>query len=120
MKAAARDALARNDTKYTAVDGARVLKEAVVAKLKRDNALDYRPDQVLISNGAKQSCYNACLALLDPGDEVIILAAVLGVVSRHGRARRRDAGDRAVDGRARLQDLGRTSSRLRSRRARVF
>jgi aspartate aminotransferase len=74
VKAAARDALARNDTKYTAVDGARVLKEAVVAKLKRDNALDYLPDQVLISNGAKQSCYNACLALLDPGDEVIIPA----------------------------------------------
>ena len=74
VKAAARDALARNDTKYTAVDGARALKEAVVAKLKRDNGLDYRPEQVLISSGAKQSCYNACLALLDPGDEVIIPA----------------------------------------------
>lgn len=73
-KAAARDALARNDTKYTAVDGSRSLKEAVVAKLKRDNGLDYRPDQVLISSGAKQSCYNACLALLDPADEVIIAA----------------------------------------------
>ena len=74
VKAAARDALARNDTKYTAVDGARLLKEAVVAKFKRDNGLDYTPEQVLVSNGAKQSCYNACLALLDPGDEAIIPA----------------------------------------------
>jgi aspartate aminotransferase len=74
IKAAARDALARNDTKYTAVDGSRLLKEAVVAKLKRENGLDYRAEQVLISSGAKQSCYNACLALLDPGDEVIIPA----------------------------------------------
>ena len=74
VKAAARDALARNDTKYTPVDGARLLKEAVVAKLKRDNGLDYRPDQVLISSGAKQSCYNACLALLDADDEAIIPA----------------------------------------------
>ena len=74
VKAAARDALARNDTKYTAVDGARLVKEAVVAKLKRENGLDYRTEQVLISSGAKQSCYNACLALLDSGDEVIIPA----------------------------------------------
>jgi len=74
VKAAARDALARDDTKYTAVDGARPLKEAVCAKFKRDNGLDYSPEQVLISSGAKQSCYNACLALLDPGDEAIIPA----------------------------------------------
>ena len=74
VKAAARDALARNDTKYTAVDGTRALKEAVVTKLARENGLEYTPDQVLISSGAKQSCYNACLALLDPGDEAIIPA----------------------------------------------
>jgi aspartate aminotransferase len=74
VKAAAREAIARNDTKYTAVDGARSLKEAIVAKLKRDNRLAYATDQVLVSSGAKQSCYNACLALLDPGDEVIIPA----------------------------------------------
>jgi aspartate aminotransferase len=74
VKAAARDAIARNDTKYTAVDGTRLLKGAVVAKLKRDNGLDYTAEQVLISSGAKQSCYNACLALLDPGDEVVIPA----------------------------------------------
>jgi aspartate aminotransferase len=74
VKDAARDALARNDTKYTAVDGARALKEAIVAKLRRDNHLEYSLDQVLVSSGAKQSCYNACLALLDPGDEAIIPA----------------------------------------------
>ena len=74
IKAAAREALARNDTKYTAVDGSRALKEAVVTKFERDNGLRYTPDQVLISSGAKQSCYNACLALLEPGDEAIVLA----------------------------------------------
>jgi aspartate aminotransferase len=74
VKAAARDAIARNDTKYTAVDGTRPLKEAIAAKFKRDNRLEYAPEQILVSSGAKQSCYNACLALLDPGDEAIIPA----------------------------------------------
>jgi aspartate aminotransferase len=74
IKAAAADALARNDTKYTPVDGSRLLKEAIVAKLERDNGLRYAPEQVLVSTGAKQSCYNACLALLDPGDEAIVVA----------------------------------------------
>ena len=74
IKAAAVQALARNDTKYTAVDGSRELKEAIVAKLSRDNGLAYSPEQVLVSTGAKQSCYNACLALLDPGDEAIVVA----------------------------------------------
>ncbi len=74
IKAAATAALARNDTKYTPVDGARALKDAVVAKLARDNGLQYTAEQVLVSTGAKQSCYNACLALLDPGDEAIVVA----------------------------------------------
>jgi aspartate aminotransferase len=74
IKAAASQALVRNDTKYTPVDGARALKDAIVAKLKRDNGLGYSPEQVLVSTGAKQSCYNACLALLDPGDEAIVVA----------------------------------------------
>ena len=74
IKAAAVEALARDETKYTPVDGSRRLKEAVVAKLARDNALTYTPEQVLISSGAKQSCYNACLALLGPGDEAIVPA----------------------------------------------
>ena len=74
IKAAAVQALERNDTKYTPVDGARALKDAIVAKLARDNGLGYSPEQVLVSSGAKQSCYNACLALLDPGDEAIVVA----------------------------------------------
>jgi aspartate aminotransferase len=74
IKDAARAALANDDTKYTAVDGSRALKAAIVEKLRRDNRLEYRPEQVLVSNGAKQACYNACLALLDPGDEAIVLA----------------------------------------------
>jgi aspartate aminotransferase len=74
VKAAAQQAIARNDTKYTPVDGARLLKDAIVAKLARDNGLQYAPEQVLVSTGAKQSCYNACLALLDPGDEAIVPA----------------------------------------------
>ena len=74
VKAAAAAALARNDTKYTPVDGSGPLKEAIVAKLKRDNGLAYTPEQVLVSTGAKQSCYNACLALLDAGDEAIVVA----------------------------------------------
>ena len=74
IKAAASAALARNDTKYTPVDGSRLLKEAVVAKLERDNGLRYAPEQVLVSTGAKQSCYNACLSLLNPGDEAVVVA----------------------------------------------
>jgi aspartate aminotransferase len=74
VKAAAVEALANNDTKYTPVDGSRLLKQAIVAKLERDNRLRYAPEQVLVSTGAKQSCYNACLALLDPGDEAIVAA----------------------------------------------
>lgn len=74
IKAAATAALARNDTKYTPVDGSKALKDAIVAKLERDNGLSYTPEQVLVSTGAKQSCYNACFALLDPGDEAIVVA----------------------------------------------
>ena len=74
IKAAASAALARNDTKYTPVDGSRLLKEAIAAKLERDNGLRYAPEQVLVSTGAKQSCYNACLALLNPGDEAVVIA----------------------------------------------
>ena len=74
VKTAAMEAIARGETKYTAVDGSSALKTAIVGKFIRDNGLDYRPEQIIVSNGAKQSCYNACQALLDPGDEVIIPA----------------------------------------------
>ena len=74
VKTAAVEAIARGETKYTAIDGSSALKTAIVGKFIRDNGLDYRPEQIIVSNGVKQSCYNACQALLDPGDEVIIPA----------------------------------------------
>lgn len=74
IRAAGIEAIRSGNTKYTALDGARPLKQAVAAKLKRDNGLDYGLDQILVSSGAKQSCYNACQALLETGDEVVIAA----------------------------------------------
>jgi aspartate aminotransferase len=74
IKAAAIAAIQRGDTKYTAIDGTRALKLAIVNKFKRDNGLDYAPEQILVSSGAKQSCFNVCQTLLDTGDEVIIPA----------------------------------------------
>ncbi|MBJ7599515.1 MAG: aspartate aminotransferase [Candidatus Nephthysia bennettiae] len=61
-------------TRYTAVAGTRELRRAISAKLLQENLLDYSPDQIVVSNGAKQSIYNALLVLLDPGDEVLIPA----------------------------------------------
>ncbi|WP_353662299.1 pyridoxal phosphate-dependent aminotransferase [Hydrogenimonas sp. SS33] len=74
IKDAAIDAIEKGYTKYTAVDGIPELKEAIVAKLKRDNGLEYTTDQVIASNGAKQSLFNLFQATIDPGDEVIIPA----------------------------------------------
>jgi aspartate aminotransferase len=74
IKDAARQAIADGKTKYTAVDGTPGLKQAVVEKFKRDNGLDYAPEQILVSCGGKQSFYNLAQAILDPGDEVIIPA----------------------------------------------
>jgi aspartate aminotransferase len=74
IKEAAIKAIRDGFTKYTAVGGTPSLKQAIVAKMKRDNALEYKPNQVLVSNGGKQACYNLCQALLDDGDESIIPA----------------------------------------------
>ena len=71
---AACDAIRGGDTKYTAVAGVRSLKAAIREKFRRDNDLDFQLDEILVSSGAKQSCYNACQALLEVGDEVIIPA----------------------------------------------
>lgn len=59
-------------TKYTPASGIKELKEAVCEKLKKDNNLDYNIENIIISNGAKHSIYNALLAIINPGDEVII------------------------------------------------
>ena len=74
IKAAAVAAIERGMTKYTPVGGTPSLKKAIIDKLKRDNDLDYGPKQILASCGGKQSCYNLCMAVLSPGDEVIIPA----------------------------------------------
>jgi len=74
IKAAAIDALAAGQTKYTAVDGTASLKQAIMDKFSRDNGLDYEAAQILVSNGGKQSFYNLAQALLQAGDEVLIPA----------------------------------------------
>lgn len=74
IKAAAIRAIESGFTKYTAVDGTPELKRAVIAKFKRENGLDYAPNQILVSCGGKQSFFNLAQALLDPGDEVVIPA----------------------------------------------
>jgi len=74
IKQAAIEAINAGMTKYTPVDGVPALKQAVVEKFRRDNGLEYQPDQVLVSCGGKQSFYNLAQALLDDGDEVIIPA----------------------------------------------
>ena len=68
------DAIRKGITRYTAVEGTVELKDAIIAKFKRDNGLTYARNQILVSSGAKQSCFNVCAALLDPGDECIIPA----------------------------------------------
>ncbi len=74
IKAAAIKAIECGFTKYTAVDGTPGLKKAIIAKLKRDNGLDYQANQILVSCGGKQSFFNLALAFLNKGDEVIIPA----------------------------------------------
>lgn len=74
VKEAAIEAIRKGQTKYTAVDGTRELKEAIRAKFKRDNGLDYGLDQITVNVGGKQTIFNALLATLDPGDEVVIPA----------------------------------------------
>ncbi|HLS68183.1 MAG TPA: aspartate transaminase [Kiloniellales bacterium] len=74
IKEAAIQAIQAGDTKYTAVDGTPALKKAIVAKFKRDNGLDYTPEQITVGTGGKQVLYNALMATLDAGDEVIIPA----------------------------------------------
>ena len=74
VKEAAIAAIRAGKTKYTAVDGTPELKKAVQAKFKRDNSLDYGLDQISVNVGGKQTIFNAMVATLDPGDEVVIPA----------------------------------------------
>jgi aspartate aminotransferase len=72
IKAAAKAAIDRGETKYTPVSGIPALREAIIKKFKRENGLDYKPSQTIVGTGGKQVLYNALLATLNPGDEVII------------------------------------------------
>ena len=74
IKDAAIQAINEGDTKYTAVDGTPALKKAIKAKFKRENNLDYTPDQITVGCGGKQVIFNAFMASLDAGDEVVIPA----------------------------------------------
>ena len=74
IKEAAIKAVEENWTRYSPVPGYPSLKEAIVGKLKRENNLDYKPSQILVSNGAKQSVCNTIMALINAGDEVIVPA----------------------------------------------
>jgi aspartate aminotransferase len=72
VKQAAIAAIQRGETKYTAVDGIPELKRAIVAKFARENDLTYKPAEITVGSGGKQVLYNALLATLNPGDEVIV------------------------------------------------
>ena len=74
IRDAAKAAIDKGDTRYTNVDGTPALKAAISAKFKRENNLDYKPSQLIVGTGGKQVLYNALMATLDPGDEVIIPA----------------------------------------------
>jgi aspartate aminotransferase len=74
IKAAAIAAINNGQTKYTNVDGTPVLKQAIMDKFARDNELEYSGNQILVSSGGKQSCFNVCMSVLDDGDECIIPA----------------------------------------------
>ncbi|MGF7208347.1 aspartate aminotransferase [Skermanella aerolata] len=74
IKEAAIAAIKSGDTKYTAVDGTPALKKAICAKFSRENGLEYTPEQVTVGTGGKQVLYNALMATLNPGDEVIVPA----------------------------------------------
>lgn len=74
IKEAAIKAIHENYSTYSPVDGYAELKDAIVRKFKRDNDLDYKPANIVVSTGAKQSLYNVCQVMLNPGDECILPA----------------------------------------------
>ena len=74
IKEASYKAIAEGQTKYTAVDGTPSMKDAICEKFKRENGLEYARDQITVSNGGKHVIFNALMATLDPGDEVVMPA----------------------------------------------
>ena len=80
IKAAAVAAIDAGKTKYTPAAGTAELKKAIIDKLQRDNNLSYQPNQIVVGNGAKQVLFNALLATLNKGDEVVISGGMMGKV----------------------------------------
>ena len=74
IKVAAKEGIDKNFSKYMPVNGYQDLREVISYKFKRDNGIDYSPDQIVVSTGAKQSIANVVLSLINPGDEVIVPA----------------------------------------------
>ncbi len=74
IKEAGLAAIRDGQTKYTPVEGTAALKRAIIDKFQRENGLTYGADQIVVSSGAKQSCFNLCAAVLNPGDEAIVPA----------------------------------------------
>ena len=106
IKDAAIAAIRRGETKYPPVSGIVPLREAIAKKFKRENNLDYRPEQTIVGTGGKQILFNAFMATLNPGDEVIIPTALLGQLSGDGGDLRRHVGVCRNQHRQRLQADG--------------
>ncbi len=91
VKEAAIEAIRRGQTKYTNVDGTAELKEAIVAKFARDNHLTYTPDQISVNVGGKHTLFNALVATVQAGDEVVIpppIGSAIPTLSSSRAARR--------------------------------
>ena len=132
VKQAAIKAIEAGKTKYTDVGGIPELKEAIIAKFKRENGLTYKPNQIIVGTGGKQVLYNALMATINPGDEVIIpapywvsypeMVALAGGESGAGGLHRRERlqaeGRRIWKRRSRRRPSGSSSTRRRTRRGR--
>ena len=111
IKEAAIHAIEAGKTKYTDVDGIPELKEAIIAKFKRENGLTYKPNQIIVGTGGKQVLYNALMATLNPGDEVIIPAPYWVSYPEMVALAGGDAGVRGMPGVERLQAAARRSGK---------
>ena len=104
IKAACIEAIQAGFTKYTPSSGMPELRQAISEKFRNENNLEYKPSQIIVSNGAKQSCFNAVAADLRSGRRSHHPGALLAELSGDGAACRRRAGDRPDDGTRRLED----------------
>ena len=103
IKEAAIKAIRDGKTKYTNVEGIPELKQAICAQIQRENGLSYKPGQVIVAPGGKKIIFNAMMATINPGDEVVDPGALLGVLSRYRAACRRHARHRRGDAAGQVQ-----------------